>query len=82
MSNEVMVTSKEYDSRFAALVKELEKCGYSDISDCSTCPISEACIRLFDSLADRRTHYRLSESDYELFMAHFRSLNKQLSFAE
>ena len=78
--SDVLVTSKEYDSRFASLIEELEKCGYSDERDCRRCPLEDSCRQLFDSLCDKKTHYILTDKEFDKFMAHFRGLRKQLIF--
>lgn len=76
-NNQMLVNSPDYDSRFYEVIKNLEKCSYSNI-DCDLCPVCEECTRLFDSLANRKTHYRISEEDYQAFMEHFKGLKKQL----
>lgn len=74
---QILITSKEYDSRFYELINNLERCACSNIN-CDACPVKVECQELFDSLADRVTHYRISEKDYQAFMNHFKSLKKQL----
>lgn len=80
MKAEILVTSSDYDAKFAALIAELDQCGYSDTADCDSCAVRPECQRLFDSLCDLRTHYRISQDDYDKFMQHFKNLSKQLTF--
>lgn len=75
--NQLLINSPEYDSRFYELIKNLEKCAYSN-TDCDLCPIVEECRKLFDSLANKVTHYRITEGEYRVFMKHFKGLKKQL----
>jgi hypothetical protein len=79
MSNDLLINSREYDPRFVELIKALESCAYSNV-DCDKCPLEEPCCQLFDSLADKISHYRVTEAQYLRFMEHFKGLKKQLTF--
>lgn len=79
MTLDLLINSSEYDSRFMDLIKALESCATSKI-DCDKCALESECRQLFDSLADRVTHYHLSEAEYNRFMEHFKNLNKQACF--
>lgn len=78
IENSILINSPDYDSHFMDLIRELERCGYSDSSDCDSCPLKKDCRNLLDSLADRVTHYKISQGDYDRFIERFHGLKKQL----
>jgi hypothetical protein len=78
MGKTVLVNDPLYDPLFAELIKNLESCGYSN-TVCGSCPVFTDCQKLFDSLCDRKTHYRITQSEYDRFFEHFKSLKKQLT---
>ena len=77
-SGDVLVTSKSYDSLFGELVSMLDDCSQGR-GGCEHCPLMPDCRTCFDSLFDKRTHYRLVQADVDMFRARFIDFSKQLT---
>lgn len=77
MSKELFINSAQYDSRFVDLIESLESCATSN-TDSDQCPLEDNCRDLSDTLADKVTHYKITETQYRRFMEHFKKLKKQL----
>lgn len=76
-SGDVLVTSKQYDNLFSDLVSMLDDCSQGR-GGCEHCPLIQQCRTCFDSLFDKRTHYRLVREDIDMFKDRFCNFSKQL----
>lgn len=78
-SGDVLVTSKQYDNLFSDLVSMLDDCSQGP-GGCDHCELCQDCQRTFDALINLRTHYKIKQSDVDMFRDKFINFKKQLTF--